>query len=85
MARIALICIAITFVGGCATDSKPAVCDGQHRRPANPNGSVLSISPPPATATPNKIPPPPKSPPVPGPGPQSSIDPRSFARCGASA
>jgi len=33
------VCLALA---ACATASdKPAVCDGRHRRPANPNGSVL--------------------------------------------
>lgn len=39
-----LILIALT-AGGCATSSAshlPA-CDGKHRRPANPHGSVLEV------------------------------------------
>ncbi|MBP7703753.1 MAG: hypothetical protein KA105_00550 [Caulobacter sp.] len=33
-----------TLLGGCALTGgdRPPVCDGKHRRPANPNGSVLS-------------------------------------------
>jgi hypothetical protein len=33
------VCLALA---ACATVSdKPALCDGRHRRPANPHGSVL--------------------------------------------
>ena len=40
------LCLAL---GGCATASPKtlAVCDGRHRRPANPNGSVLVAPAPP--------------------------------------
>lgn len=38
-------------LGGCATASTKSlpVCDGQHRRPANPYGSVLDPTPQPST------------------------------------
>jgi hypothetical protein len=37
----------IVLIGACATapDEKLAVCDGRHRRPANPQGSVLAQRP----------------------------------------
>ena len=60
-------------LGGCATASagKLPVCDGQHRRPANPYGSVLDPTPQPATpATPppasKPAAPPPAAPSPPG-------------------
>jgi type IV secretion system protein VirB7 len=82
--RLPVLAAALLALAGCAThgDSKPAICDGKHRRPANPNGSVLTMAPPSgaATATPKAgvaI--------KPAPGPQSSIDPGSFQPCGARA
>jgi hypothetical protein len=70
--------VALAGVAGCATSSgsKPAVCDGHHRRPANPYGSVLQTAPP-ATAPAPK----PATPKV-APGPLSAIDPQSFQPCG---
>ena len=80
--RLPVLATALLALTGCAThgDPKPAVCDGKHRRPANPNGSVLSTAPPPgaATATPKD-----GGAVKPAPGPQSSIDPESFQPCGA--
>jgi hypothetical protein len=39
-----LILIACGLLAGCATAGRDglAVCDGKHRRAANPNGSVLA-------------------------------------------
>jgi type IV secretion system protein VirB7 len=61
-----LILIAMA-ASGCATSSadKLPVCDGKHRRPANPNGSVLDPSSPPTgtgPAAPAVAPPPSPSP-----------------------
>lgn len=64
---ILILCLAL-LLGGCALlkmDEAP-VCDGQHRRPANPNGSVLE-----AAASP-------VSPPRPA---KLSAAPLSFASC----
>lgn len=37
---------ALVLLTGCATDSqKLTVCDGKHRRPANPYGTVLPGAP----------------------------------------
>jgi|GEM_PF-696112 len=50
---------SLVLLGACSTPgaAKPAACDGRHRRPANPYGSVLdptSAQPlKPAAATPN--------------------------------
>jgi len=79
MRRTLILFTVLLALGGCATQSepKPAVCDGKHRRPANPYGSVLPSVPNsdgPAAAPPSK---------TPTPGPQSSIDPKSFDDCGA--
>ena len=45
-------------LGGCATSSAKSlpVCDGQHRRPANPYGSVLDPAPTAAGAAPPAAP-----------------------------
>lgn len=39
------IALILPALAGCATpgDPKPPVCDGRHRRPANPYGSILSV------------------------------------------
>ena len=39
------IALILPALAGCATpgDPKPPVCDGRHRRPANPHGSILSV------------------------------------------
>ena len=81
MKRTLIVMLALAALGGCATHSepKPAVCDGKQRRPANPYGSVLP-------SAPGKDGAPAATPPAPAtPGPQSSIDPKSFAPCGAKA
>jgi hypothetical protein len=47
--RLAVIVVALTGpLAGCATSKTPklAVCDGRHKRPANPYGSVLPGAPP---------------------------------------
>lgn len=75
MKTLFALLVVSTLLAGCATHSepKPAVCDGKHRRPANPYGTVLPSAPDskapgqPASTTP---------------GPQSSIDPKSFGPCG---
>lgn len=75
MARTsALLAAALLLLAGCASEPKPAVCDGKHRRPANLYGSVLPAAP--AADAPT---------PAPAPGPQSSIDPQSLQACGARA
>jgi hypothetical protein len=54
MRRMTII-ITMTFataVSGCATPDKPSICDGRHRRPANPYGSVLSDTSSPAAKPP---------------------------------
>ena len=72
--HLAVLGVALALVG-CATHSepKPAVCDGKHRRPANPYGTVLPTAPdlkavPPGT-----------------PWPQSSLDSKSTQPCSARA
>ncbi len=81
MARYLPMAAAFLLLTGCATqDPKPAVCDGKHRRPANPYGSVLPNIPNANAATPLATPSPRAAP-----GPRSSIDPQSFASCGARA
>jgi hypothetical protein len=82
---VALAAVTLLVLAGCAhQDPKPAVCDGKHRRPANPYGSVLPNISDGSAARPSAGVPPP----VPAPGPTSSIDrqsnfdPRSFAPCG---
>jgi hypothetical protein len=83
--RLGALAIALLVLAGCAThDPKPAVCDGKHRRPANPYGSVLPSIPGADASTPTAAPSPTPRAARP-PGPQSSIDPRSFARCGVGA
>ena len=70
----AVVAVALALAG-CAThaEPKPAVCDGKHRRPANPYGTVLPSAPDPKAVTPAT------------PGPQSSLDPKSTLPCGARA
>jgi hypothetical protein len=71
------------IIAGCASqpDPKPATCDGKHRRPANPYGSVLPI-PPPSEADKNTgALSAPQTPATPV-GPLSSLDPLSFIPCG---
>jgi hypothetical protein len=69
------VCLALA---ACATGAdKPAVCDGRHRRPANPNGSVLLGEPraqaPAATPAPSAKP------------MRSAAVPASYRPCGARA
>ena len=86
------LAVALATLAGCAhnSDGKPTICDGRHRRPANPYGSVLPNLPGAAAAPAvlGAVPPPP-----PAPGPLSALDPRSrhgpkpadprsFAPCG---
>ncbi len=81
MKHALFLILAFAALGGCAThtEPKPALCDGKHRRPANPYGTVLPNAP-------GKTTPPVATPPAPTtPGPQSSVDPKSFAPCGARA
>ncbi len=47
--RLAAIVVALAGpLAGCATSKTPklAVCDGRHKRPANPYGSILPGAPP---------------------------------------
>jgi hypothetical protein len=67
-----LAAIVVTLAGplaGCATSKTPklAVCDGQHKRPANPYGSILPGAPP-VVYVPGKkgVPVPVPAPPAPG-------------------
>jgi hypothetical protein len=80
MPIIAAACFALA---GCAStaDPKLAVCDGKHRRPANPNGSVLTIAPT-GSAAPSPVPQSKAPPPVATPGPRAAVDPRSTRPCG---
>ena len=87
LTRLMLV-TALAALAACAhhPDGKPAVCDGRHRRPANPYGSVLPNLPGAAVApaTSRAVPPPPPA--VPGPlsaaVPRPAPEPRSFAPCG---
>jgi hypothetical protein len=75
MARFTALAALVLVLAGCAHhDPKPAICDGKHRRPANPYGSVLPSIPGADVAKPPA--------PLPPPGPQSSIDPQSLVPCG---
>jgi type IV secretion system protein VirB7 len=81
--RAVIVVAALTVLTGCASapDGKPAVCDGHHRRPANPYGSVLPTladdgAGKPAASAGAQIPPP-------APGPMSAIDPQSVLPCGS--
>lgn len=59
MMRRLLFVTAILALGACSTagNQKPPVCDGKHRRPANPYGSVLdpAVRPAATTAKPDKL------------------------------
>jgi len=86
LARLMLVA-ALAALAACAhhPDGRPAVCDGRHRRPANPYGSVLPNLPGAAAApaTPGAVPPPPAAPgPLSAADPRLAPDPRSFAPCG---
>jgi type IV secretion system protein VirB7 len=52
MRKLILIAVLGLGLAGCSTLSKdkPPICDGKHRRPANPYGSVLDPTTPPATS-----------------------------------
>ena len=54
-----LILLGATMLSGCGAKHLPklAVCSGEHKRPANPNGSILPVLPlpQPATATEPKV------------------------------
>jgi tRNA A37 threonylcarbamoyladenosine synthetase subunit TsaC/SUA5/YrdC len=76
----------LTLLIGCASTQSPkvAVCDGKHRRPANPYGTVLpsvQLAGQGAATTPPAIKPLTGST---APGPLSAIDPRSLLPCGRS-
>ena len=75
MTKLFVAAVVALALAGCATHSepKPAVCDGKHRRPANPYGSVLPTAPEAKAVAPTT------------PGPQSSLDPKSTLPCGARA
>ena len=79
LVSLALILPTLIAFASCATspDLKPAVCDGKHRRPANPHGSVLA-------APPAEPPMAPASAAAPTLKPQSlsRLDPRSYLPCG---
>jgi type IV secretion system protein VirB7 len=66
MKAMPVLILAALMVGGCATSSasRLPVCDGQHRRPANPHGSVLDV--PAAGAAASAAPVAPQAPPSPG-------------------
>jgi hypothetical protein len=85
MRRLALLAAGLVLAGCAHHDPKPAVCDGKHRRPANLHGSVLPVIPGADTAPSAKGAPVPTPVPASPPGPLSSIDPESFAPCGARA
>lgn len=82
-----LVAMLAIPLGGCATapDGKPAVCDGHHRRPANPYGSVLPMTPGVAPQSPSPTNSKSSAPPAPPPGPLSAVDPLSTAPCGGRA
>lgn len=86
LARLAVVAWVVVALAGCAhknPDGKPAMCDGRHRRPANPYGSVLPVFPGQSDAKP--APSDAKAPPPPAPGPLSAIDPISLEPCGSDA
>jgi uncharacterized lipoprotein len=74
MRKLILIAVLGLGLAGCSTLSKdkPPICDGKHRRPANPYGSVLDPVASPAAA--------PKAEPEPQPDKLSAISP-AFAGC----
>jgi hypothetical protein len=77
--------IASLVLTACASTSetKLAVCDGRHRRPANPYGSVLPTVPlPGAPATSKSAEPKQPAAPNTAPGPLSRLDPKSTEVCG---
>lgn len=50
--RVVSIALAVQALSACATfrTADPPICDGRHRRPANPYGSILSPAAPYVTA-----------------------------------
>lgn len=69
MKRLTIIALGALALSGCtgAHISKPAVCDGRHRRPANLYGSILPTLPVPLPASQQQAG---QSMVVPGPGPE---------------
>lgn len=58
--RLLMLAAAVASLTGCASlggDDAP-VCDGRHRRPANPHGSTLIAAPAPAQPQPSEAAPP---------------------------
>jgi len=53
MLKRMLLGMLLGLLTGCASlkDPEPPVCDGHHRRPANPYGSVLDGAAPPAPSS----------------------------------
>lgn len=53
MIRLSIVALGALAASGCAGAhiAKPAVCDGKHRRPANPYGSILPSLPLPLPAS----------------------------------
>jgi hypothetical protein len=72
MRSLVVLTISALALAGCASTGggKLAACDGKHRRPANPYGSVLT-------------PKPEAQPPAASPKPLSAIEPATFASCRA--
>lgn len=94
--RHALPLLLVLLLTGCATTNtqKVAVCDGKHRRPANPYGSVLPTAALPgesapasaaASAKPGEPPTAPSATSAKAPRPVSQLDPEFFESCGRSA
>jgi type IV secretion system protein VirB7 len=54
MRSMILVLGGVIALGGCSTfrQAEPPVCDGRHRRPANPHGSVLEPIPTPVAPEP---------------------------------
>ncbi len=85
LTHLAVVASAAVALAGCAhnPDGKPAVCDGRHRRPANPYGSVLPNFPGQPDVKPSSLDA--KAPRPPTPSPLSALDPVSLAPCGSRA
>jgi hypothetical protein len=92
MTRLAIIALGALTLSGCAGShlSKPPVCDGKHRRPANLYGSILPTLPVPLPASQQAPTPPmpatsvPAPPPDAGPTSVPSATPQSPPAAGAS-
>lgn len=80
LTRLALIAAAVQAVTACAsfTDTDAPVCDGRHRRPANPWGSILAPQ-----VTPSAILSPQAEPKAPAPAPavSSTLSPGDTGGC----